>query len=537
MQNVTVRALVLGVLVACGGSQERPTERALSDALGETHVQSTRVRPPAGEPARQYRVEEASPVPDRIGPYAEAALSDLRRDGRLDLLAQWVLAHGDYSESERRRASVLPASAIDAAARHLGLVEPAPHLLVGTAGSFEQVAEALAGGIAAQREGQSYTHYGLASVEIPGGFRAAVVFSRRSLELTPFARSASPGDSILLRGTLSGLYQPTLVVTRGRTVQRIPLGRGPQFESTLEAEEDLRRVEIMASGDAGPVVVLNVPLHVGRELPREIEIPPPAEPEHSAEEVEETLWALLAEFRRAHGLEQLQREPSLRRASEVHNQDMIENGFIAHHSEQTGSASDRVQATGFRTDVVLENIGLGRSGVEIHRGLLDSPAHRANLLHDDITHAGIAVSQSAGGEYLATQIFGLVNAEVDIAEVEAEMLAAVQAAREARGLSPLRRDEGLRRAARDGASTYFESGASRQEVLDRTGPQALQLTETPLASVGGLLAIGYRPEELAEMEALLSPEVDIVGLGAAQGTREGDTPNQVAVMILVGTAR
>lgn len=86
-------------------------------------------------------------------------------------------------------------------------------------------------------------------------------------------------------------------------------------------------------------------------------------------------------------------------AGHVHAQDMLENNYFAHNSQNGDTPTDRAAAEGY-VGGVGENIAWNGSTGTIdqtfetetaHRNLFFSPSHRTNLMNDPYDHAGMAV--------------------------------------------------------------------------------------------------------------------------------------------------
>lgn len=76
---------------------------------------------------------------------------------------------------------------------------------------------------------------------------------------------------------------------------------------------------------------------------------------------------------------------------------MASSGTLAHNP---GLAS---QVSGYR--FVGENVGYGPDSGTIHGAFMASPAHRANILDDDYTQVGVAVTTGEGGRIWVTEVF------------------------------------------------------------------------------------------------------------------------------------
>ena len=92
------------------------------------------------------------------------------------------------------------------------------------------------------------------------------------------------------------------------------------------------------------------------------------------------------------------------RAAKVHSEDMEGRGFFDHFTPEGWSPVDRLQMTGASGyTMVGENVAFGQQTPdEVMRAWMNSPGHRANILHPDFTHIGIGV---AAGRPYWTQVF------------------------------------------------------------------------------------------------------------------------------------
>lgn len=117
--------------------------------------------------------------------------------------------------------------------------------------------------------------------------------------------------------------------------------------------------------------------------------------------------ALSNRERSGRGLAALAPEPRLGAAAQAHNDDMVARGFFAHEAPDGSSVADRVRLAGYPYSLVAENIAAGqRTPEEVVQGWMDSPGHRANLLHPDVREIGVGFTE--GGELgtMWTQVFG-----------------------------------------------------------------------------------------------------------------------------------
>lgn len=125
---------------------------------------------------------------------------------------------------------------------------------------------------------------------------------------------------------------------------------------------------------------------------------------------------LVNEARRAEGLPPVEARPGLRAAARFHSLDMAYNLFFGHEGPDGRDGPDRIAALD-RTALVdfsAENVAAvskssGRMDADfalrrLHRNLMDSPGHRANILHPKATHVAFGVVRTKGGVWV-TQVF------------------------------------------------------------------------------------------------------------------------------------
>jgi uncharacterized protein YkwD len=94
----------------------------------------------------------------------------------------------------------------------------------------------------------------------------------------------------------------------------------------------------------------------------------------------------------------LQSNALLRRAAEAHAQDMISHDYFAHSGYDGSTPAQRVTATGYRYQIVGENIASGPdSAAEAADGWLASPAHCENIMDPRFSDSGIAYAATASG--------------------------------------------------------------------------------------------------------------------------------------------
>jgi uncharacterized protein YkwD len=105
----------------------------------------------------------------------------------------------------------------------------------------------------------------------------------------------------------------------------------------------------------------------------------------------------------------LQSSALLRRAAEVHAQDMLQHNYFAHQGSDGSAPALRVAATGYRDLLVGENIAYGPpSAAEAAAGWLASPEHCENIMDARFSDTGIAYAANSSGtpRIYWVQVFG-----------------------------------------------------------------------------------------------------------------------------------
>lgn len=458
-------------------------------------------------------------------------------DPRLARLAQWVADRlGPDGEPP-------PNEIVEFFARHLGLVEPVPHIMV-----LGQPADSLEEGIASSvgqfMNRQTYNRWGAAVVERAGLSVAVVMLSWRWVELEPVPRQVSEGDPIAVRGRLIGDHRnPAVVVAQpDGQVRRLPAGSGPDFDVRVPTgAEGTYQVEVVGRGEHGDTVIANFPVFVGTEIPRQVRLSGVADGGgRDVESVRRELIEMLNETRRGAGLPELTEHAGLREVALGHSRDMVANDYIGHQSPRSGTPADRVRTSGLQSGLVLENIGRGYSAAEIHRGLMESPGHRANLVNPDVSHVGIGVvaqPEGARSAFIVTEVFVRMAERVDLAGAPSTIVDLINRSRSARGAPPVEIQDHLSEAAQSAATEFFaDPGLSQQDTVDDASA-SLRRFAIAYRRLGGVMAIVADVSEAGALEPTLDPDVRHVGIGVAQGTRPDTGPNAIAVVIILAWPR
>ena len=122
-------------------------------------------------------------------------------------------------------------------------------------------------------------------------------------------------------------------------------------------------------------------------------------------DAEQEMLKLLNDERTSRGLAPLVLDPRLVPVARQHSLEMFGLKYFGHQSPVTGSPFDRLAAAKITYTRAGENLAYAHSVAVAHRGLMESPGHRENILRPEFTRVGIGVV--TGGSYgrMFTQLF------------------------------------------------------------------------------------------------------------------------------------
>ena len=115
------------------------------------------------------------------------------------------------------------------------------------------------------------------------------------------------------------------------------------------------------------------------------------------EDLEAKMLVLVNEERQKAGVKPLKSDPELVPVAREHSKDMFARGYFAHDTPEGLSPFDRMNKADVRFMAAGENLALGQSLAICHRGLMNSPGHRKNILNPIYGRVGIGILD--GGIY------------------------------------------------------------------------------------------------------------------------------------------
>ncbi len=122
-------------------------------------------------------------------------------------------------------------------------------------------------------------------------------------------------------------------------------------------------------------------------------------------DLEKRMLQLVNEERTKNGLKPLAWDSTLVPVSRSHSIDMFRRGYFSHITPEGKTPADRVRAAGIRYLITGENLALGPTLTICHTGLMNSPGHRANILHKSYGRMGIGVMDGGLRGLMITQTF------------------------------------------------------------------------------------------------------------------------------------
>jgi uncharacterized protein YkwD len=123
------------------------------------------------------------------------------------------------------------------------------------------------------------------------------------------------------------------------------------------------------------------------------------------EDLEEKMLVLVNAERMKLGLRALLFDKEMLPVARAHSTDMFARGYFSHQTPDSLSPSDRVKKAGVRFRIMGENLALGQTLTICHRGLMNSPGHKANILNPAYGRVGIGIVDGGVHGIMVTQNF------------------------------------------------------------------------------------------------------------------------------------
>ncbi|MBZ5508084.1 MAG: CAP domain-containing protein [Acidobacteriia bacterium] len=151
---------------------------------------------------------------------------------------------------------------------------------------------------------------------------------------------------------------------------------------------------------------------------------------------EQQMFDLVNRERVKAGLNQLEWNDRLASAALDHSRLLAEHQDLSHQFAGEAPLQERVGATGLRFNSVAENVAEAPDVETAHKGLMHSPGHRANILHQEYNALGISIVEH-GHQLFVTQDFGHTLVSYTEKQFRDAVVTGFNRARRARSLRPI----------------------------------------------------------------------------------------------------
>lgn len=122
-------------------------------------------------------------------------------------------------------------------------------------------------------------------------------------------------------------------------------------------------------------------------------------------DAEQEMLRLLNQERTSRGLPALELDPRLLPVARQHSEEMFRLKYFGHQSPVLGSPFDRLQTAKISYTRAGENLAYAHSVAIAHRGLMESPGHRENILRPEFTRVAIGAISAGSYGRMFTQLF------------------------------------------------------------------------------------------------------------------------------------
>ena len=276
-------------------------------------------------------------------------------------------------------------------------------LVIGTILAF-RLGPALGAGLAAMTDISDDVARFIGGVLVFFAVGIGAAFATRRIERT----ARLPGLNLVNRAGGAGLaaawgvFVATLVLTLGVVLPMPPavaesIDDSAVAQTLTDPNGIAQEVFVGLAGDRLIETMLNLREVVGvRRVIVEPDavidlVPSDVEDLVADEEAGREVFDLVNAARESAGLAQLTWSDALAEVGSGHAMEMYLDGYFAHTSPLTGDVGDRVSDAGIHFSVAGENLALAATVSEVHKGLMDSPGHRANIEADFYESIGVAV--------------------------------------------------------------------------------------------------------------------------------------------------
>ncbi|MFW5968895.1 MAG: CAP domain-containing protein [Persicimonas sp.] len=106
------------------------------------------------------------------------------------------------------------------------------------------------------------------------------------------------------------------------------------------------------------------------------------------------------EARDEEGLGDLYCDRELASIAQRHAEDMCENDYLSHTSQDGRTMRDRADRAGINYQTLGENVAMGQTAAhQVHDNWMESPNHRKNIMRDSFSRIGVGHAPCDGRPY------------------------------------------------------------------------------------------------------------------------------------------
>jgi len=440
-----------------------------------------------------------------------------------------------------------PSRVVEFALRSQGIIDPPPHMVIANLpdGLDDEVLVQLGSRFREIMAHKDFSRVGIGVVQPEGSrlSRVLVALLEHRIDLVPIPRRLARDQRVGLRfRSAPSHHNLHLVLTPpdGKIVSTRPVQacrEAADCGSAAALSCGLRgvyQVEITGEGQFGPEVLANFPVFCDQDPPSQVRYGATRPLKGDVELLERALFQGTNRVRTKAGLSALALDPRLTAVARRHSKDMRDSRFVGHVSPSTGRPVDRLRAAKVLHLVLRENVAQAYSVQEALRELLNSPAHRENILSRDVTVMGVGVvldRRASTPVMLLTQLFMKPGKAYDPRTARAEVLGAIRRSRARVGLPPLAVDEALSQLAGEHVKVLLSGGGTVRSRADATLGAALQRMGDRFGRIDGLHVRLSVIDALEQAEEIQRKRYAHLGIGV------GRSGEQIVIFLLLAGGR
>ena len=293
-----------------------------------------------------------------------------------------------------------------------------------------------------------------------------LIVGEKHSSIEPFPTAPILNKGYWLKGYIEeGYADPHLIVTLpdGTVEDRLlELDENRRFETIVAFDQGRGKyiVEITASGNQGPLILELMHCFAGVDYPGPDRAKENMATPNNLYRAERLMAQMVhrARLENNRDLLEFEYDDDLAKVAREHSKDMMKNRFFAHVSSTTGTLMDRIQAEEIKVRSAAENLASNTDIGAAHRGLLDSPGHRKNILDPNMDRIGIGIVRDMKNQLIITQVFAESFPTYDTMALMKNFLAEANRLRDAKGLPRLKANTKLNQIALENSRTMRDKG-------------------------------------------------------------------------------